>query len=84
VVSLDGRGGKTPTMASLLSEQSVIVAALQSGFGVDFKAMLDQQLGHTWHIRWFPRKYVMVSPKEANEHTFLFVAQAASNQSSLG
>jgi hypothetical protein len=46
--------------------------------------MLDQLLGHLWHIHWFPCKYVSVSPKEADEHAFLFVAHAASNQSSLG
>jgi hypothetical protein len=46
--------------------------------------MLDQLLGHPWHICWFPREYVSVSPKEANERAFLFVTQAASDQSSLG
>jgi hypothetical protein len=46
--------------------------------------MLNQLLRHTQYIRRFPREYVTVGPKEADEHAFLFVAQAASNQSSLG
>jgi hypothetical protein len=46
--------------------------------------MLDQLLGHRWHIRWFPRKYVSISPKEVDKRAFLFVTQAASGQSSLG
>jgi hypothetical protein len=46
--------------------------------------MLNQLLGHARHIRWFPHEYVMVGPKEADERTFLFVVQAASNQSNLG
>jgi hypothetical protein len=46
--------------------------------------MLNQLLGHAQHIRWFPRKYVTIGSKEADERAFLFVVQAASNQSSLG
>jgi hypothetical protein len=46
--------------------------------------MLDQLLGHPWHIRWFPCEYVIVSPKEADERAFLSVTQATSEQSSLG
>jgi hypothetical protein len=46
--------------------------------------MLNQLLGHPWHIRWFPRKHISISPKEVDEHAFLFVTQAASDQSSLG
>jgi hypothetical protein len=46
--------------------------------------MLDQLLGNPCHIRWFPREYFSVSPKEANEHAFLFVTLAASDQSCLG
>jgi hypothetical protein len=45
--------------------------------------MLDQFLGHPYHIRWFSREYVSVSPKEANERAFLFVTQGTSDQSSL-
>jgi hypothetical protein len=40
---------------------------------VYIQSMLDQLPGHPWHIRWFPREYVSVSPKEADEHEFLFV-----------
>jgi hypothetical protein len=46
--------------------------------------MFDQLLGNPWHIRWFPREYILVSPKEADERAFLFVAQASFDQSSLG
>jgi hypothetical protein len=35
--------------------------------------MLDQLLGHPWHICWIPCEYVSVSPKEAEERDFLFV-----------
>jgi hypothetical protein len=47
---------------------------LWSGFRINFQAMLDQLLGHHWHIRWFPREYVTVGPKKADERAFLFVA----------
>jgi hypothetical protein len=46
--------------------------------------MFDQLLGHTWHIHLFSREYVSVSPKEADERTFLSVIQAIPDQSSLG
>jgi hypothetical protein len=36
-------------------------------------SMLDQLPGHPWHIRWFSREYVLVSPKETDEHEFLFL-----------
>jgi hypothetical protein len=39
---------------------------------VNIQTMLDQLLGHPWHIRWFPREYVSVSPKETDEREFLF------------
>jgi hypothetical protein len=26
--------------------------------------MLNQLLGHTWHIRWFPHEYITVSPRK--------------------
>jgi hypothetical protein len=45
--------------------------------------MLDQLLGHPWHICWFPRKYISVSPKEVNEREFLFAVQPSTNQSCL-
>jgi hypothetical protein len=35
--------------------------------------MLDQLLSYPWHIHWFSREYVSVSPKEAQERAFLFV-----------
>jgi hypothetical protein len=40
---------------------------------VYIQSMLDQLPGHPWHIRWFPREYVSVSPKEVDEREFLFV-----------
>jgi hypothetical protein len=40
---------------------------------VYIQSMLDQLPGHPWHIRWYPREYVSVSPKEADEREFLFV-----------
>ena len=46
--------------------------------------MLDQLLGHPWHIRWFPREYVSVGPKEVDELDFLFFAQTCSDDSSFG
>jgi hypothetical protein len=46
--------------------------------------VLNQLLGHARHIRWFPREYVTVGPKKTDERAFLFVTQAASNQSCLG
>ena len=46
--------------------------------------MLDQLLGHPWHIRWFSREYISVSPKEVDELEFLFVAQPCTDDSSLG
>jgi hypothetical protein len=39
---------------------------------VYIQTMLDQLPRHPWHIRRFPRKYVSVSPKEADEREFLF------------
>ena len=43
--------------------------------------MLDQLLGH---IRWFPREYVSVGPKEVDELKFLFAAQASPDDSGFG
>jgi hypothetical protein len=40
---------------------------------VYIQTMLDQFPGHPWHVRWFPRKYISVSPKETDEHEFLFL-----------
>ena len=39
--------------------------------------MLDQLLGHPWHIHWFPCEYVSVGPKEVDKLELLFVAQPA-------
>jgi hypothetical protein len=36
------------------------------------------------HISWFPREDVTIGPKKADECAFLFITQAASDQSSLG
>ena len=46
--------------------------------------MLDQLLGHPWHIRWFPRENVLVGPKEVDELEFLFVAQSGSDDGGFG
>jgi hypothetical protein len=46
--------------------------------------MLDQLLGHPWHIRWFAHEYVTVSSKEADERAFLFITQATPDQRGLG
>jgi hypothetical protein len=40
---------------------------------VYIQTMLDQFLGHPWHIRWFPREYVSVGLKETDEREFLFL-----------
>jgi hypothetical protein len=40
---------------------------------VYIQTMLDQFPGHPWHIRWFSREYVSVSPKETDECEFLFL-----------
>jgi hypothetical protein len=40
---------------------------------VYIQSMLDQFPRHPCHIRWFPREYVSVSPKEADKREFLFV-----------
>jgi hypothetical protein len=40
---------------------------------VYIQTMLDQFPRHAWHIRWFPREYVLVSPKETDEREFLFL-----------
>ena len=46
--------------------------------------MLDQLLGHPWHIHWFPREYVSVGPKEVDELEFLFVTQSYSDDGCFG
>ena len=46
--------------------------------------MLDQLLGHSWHIRWFPREYVSVGPKKVVELEFLFVTQSCSDDGCFG
>jgi hypothetical protein len=46
---------------------------LRHSLWVYIQSMLDQLPGHHWHIRWFLREYVSVSPKEADEREFLFV-----------
>jgi hypothetical protein len=38
--------------------------------------VLDQILGHPWHVRWFPSEDVSVSPEEADERIFLFRVKA--------
>jgi hypothetical protein len=39
--------------------------------------MLNQLLGHPWHVRWFPREDVSVSPEEIDERIFLFGSRPA-------
>ena len=46
--------------------------------------MLDQLLGHPWHIHWFPCGYVSVGPKEVDKLEFLFVAQSCSDDGCFG
>jgi hypothetical protein len=46
--------------------------------------MLDQLLGHSWHIRWFPCEYVIVSLKKVDEREFLFVIQQGVDNNGLG
>jgi hypothetical protein len=41
---------------------------------VYIQTMLNHLPGHPWHIRWFPHEYLSVSPKEADEREFLFLA----------
>jgi hypothetical protein len=50
---------------------------------VYIQGMLDQLPGHPWHIRWFSREYVSVSPKEVDEREFLFVIQARTDDDGL-
>jgi hypothetical protein len=38
--------------------------------------MLNQLFGHPWHVRWFPREDVSVSPEEVDERVFLFRVEA--------
>jgi hypothetical protein len=40
---------------------------------VYIQTMLDQFPRHPWHIRWFPREDVSVSPKKTDEREFLFL-----------
>ena len=53
-------------------------------FRVDLQGMLDQLLGHPWHIRWLPREYISVGPKKIDELEFLFVAQSCSDDGYFG
>jgi hypothetical protein len=50
---------------------------------VYIQTMLDQFPGHPLHICWFPREYVSVSPKETDEHEFLFLIQAHADDGGL-
>jgi hypothetical protein len=38
--------------------------------------MLNQLPGHPWHVRWFLREDVAVSPEEVDERVFLFRVEA--------
>ena len=71
-------------MASRLSgEKRRNRCFLGVALGSTFKACSINSLG-TWHIRWFPREYVSVGPKEVDELEFLFVAQACSDDGGFG
>jgi hypothetical protein len=48
------------------------VLSLRGSFRIDVERMLDQLPGHPWHVRWFPREDVAVSPEEVDERVFLF------------
>ena len=53
-------------------------------FRVDLQGVLDQLLGNPCNIRWLPREYVSVGPKEIDELEFLFVAQTCSDDGGFG
>jgi hypothetical protein len=38
--------------------------------------VFDQISRHPWHVCWFPREDVSVSPEEADERVFLFGVEA--------
>jgi hypothetical protein len=38
--------------------------------------VLNQIPGYPWHVHWFPREDVSVSPEEADESVFLFRIEA--------
>jgi hypothetical protein len=46
--------------------------SLRGSFRVDVEGLLNQLPGHPWHVRWFPREDVAVSPEEVDERVFLF------------
>ena len=72
-------------MASRLSgEKTPQPLLFWCSFWVDLQGMLDQLLGHPCNIRWLPREYVSVGPKEVDELEFLFVAQASSDDGGFG
>jgi hypothetical protein len=54
------------------------------GLRVYIQAMLDQLPRHPWHVRWFPREYVSVSPKETDKREFLFLIQVCADDGGLG
>ena len=64
--------------------RNAATVAFWRGFRVDHQGMLDQLLGHPWHIRWFLREYVSVGPKEVEKLEFLFAAQSYSNDGGFG
>jgi hypothetical protein len=45
--------------------------------------MIDQLPGHPWHVRWFPRENVAVSPEEVDERVFLFRVEARPDRGGL-
>jgi hypothetical protein len=57
---------------------------LRRSLRVYIQGVLDQLPGHPWHICWFPREYVSVGPKKADEREFLFVTQARTDDGGLG
>ena len=64
--------------------RNAVAVASWCGVRVDLQGMLDQLLGHPWHIRWFPHEYVSVGPMEVDELEFLFVTQSCSDDGCLG
>jgi hypothetical protein len=58
---------------TLVVDKSSQALLFRHDLWVYIQTMLDQLPGHPWHVRWFPREYVSVSPKDASEREFLFL-----------
>jgi hypothetical protein len=58
---------------TLIMSKPAQALLLRHSLSVYIQAMLNQLLGHPWHICWFPRENVSVSPKKADKREFLFL-----------